>query len=78
MQAYILWEKTQPSHGGKIKYDGISFIHLNKNMYECEYAKDHKLKSKVKAKEARAEKRVSISNFIVAFKILWRNRALLG
>ncbi|XP_071478090.1 uncharacterized protein [Diadema antillarum] len=53
----ILWEEAQRSHGGKIEYDGIPFMHLNKNIYECEYGKDHKFKTKVRAKAARAEKR---------------------
>ncbi|XP_030846974.1 calcium-responsive transcription factor-like [Strongylocentrotus purpuratus] len=32
--------------GGAIPYDGVPFIILDKNIYECEYGVDHKLKRK--------------------------------
>ncbi|XP_071497373.1 uncharacterized protein [Diadema antillarum] len=48
----LKWADIDSVVGAAIPFDGIPFLILDKNTYECEYGKDHKLKQRAQRKSS--------------------------
>ncbi|XP_072163399.1 uncharacterized protein [Diadema setosum] len=48
----LKWADIESVAGTAIPFDGVPFLILDKNTYECEYGKDHKLKQRAQRKSS--------------------------